>query len=89
MATPHGKAGEVVDMAKKQTRSDLAKFLETPLGGIDRAFCDFQLAGHWLLYAAAGARKREELRHHLQAAAFFAERGLKQVRELLKQSEAT
>jgi hypothetical protein len=76
------------DMAKKQTRSDLAKFLETPLGSIDRAFCDFQLATHWLLYAAGGVRKREELRHHLQSAAFFAERGLKQVKELMKQAGA-
>ena len=48
-------------MAKKQTRSDPAKFLETPLGNIDRAFCDFQLASHWLLYAAGGVRKKDDL----------------------------
>jgi len=76
------------DMAKKQTRSDLARFLETPLGNIDRAFCDFQLASHWLLYAAGGVRKKDDLLHHLRSAAFFAERGLKQVKDLLKQTEA-
>jgi hypothetical protein len=75
-------------MAKKRTRSDLAKFLETPLGNIDRAFCDFQLASHWLLYAAGVGRKKDDLLHHLRSAAFFAERGLKQVRELLKQTGA-
>ena len=74
--------------AKQQTRSDLAQFLETPLGHIDRAFCDFQLADHWLLYAAGGVRKKDDLRHHLRSAVFFAERGLKQVQDLLKHTEA-
>jgi hypothetical protein len=64
MKTPGGGG-----MAKKQTRSDLAKFLETPLGNIDRAFCDFQLASHWLLYAAGGGRKKNDLLHHLRSVA--------------------
>jgi hypothetical protein len=75
-------------MPKHQTRSELAEFLDTPLGAIDRAFCDLQLATHWLLYAAGYINQKDDLRKHLQASAAFAERALGHIRTLLQQTES-